>query len=189
MYTVHCRVYLDNKCGFWLLTLLRLRRLHPLMRDSRAKLRKDPQKSKNSSIMLTDSCLNNSMYKHNLVLKTNVCSLSSCHHRALVGSYKFSPSLAVSQCSQDFALHLAIALHLARALLCKCCHDPCIVKSAQTRPSITGFTQLAHPFRCSRSTLTTVCFCASVSGSAAPSPDPQSARHRHLVVECGIHGQ
>ena len=46
---------------------------------------------------------------------------------------------------------------------CNCCHDPLIVKSAQTRPPFTGFSQLAHPSRCSRSTLTAVCFCASVS--------------------------
>ena len=74
-----------------------------------------------------------------------------------------------------------------------------IVRSAQTCPPFTGFTQLAHPSRCSRSALTTFCFCARVSlvtsgqcvpiGSAAPSPDPSWARHLHLVVECGIHGQ
>ena len=44
-----------------------------------------------------------------------------------------------------------------------CCHDPFIVRSAQTRPPFTGFTQLAHPSRCSRSTLTTEGFCARVS--------------------------
>ena len=43
---------------------------------------------------------------------------------------------------------------------CNCCHGPFIVRSAQTRPPFTGFTQLAHPIRCSRSTLTTVCSCA-----------------------------
>ena len=42
---------------------------------------------------------------------------------------------------------------------CNCCHDPFIVRNAQTCPPFTGFTQLAHPSRCSRSTLTTVCFC------------------------------
>ena len=56
----------------------------------------------------------------------------------------------------------AIASHLAFALLCNCycCHDPFIVRSTRTCPPFTGFTQLAHPSRCSRSTLTTVCFCA-----------------------------
>ena len=77
---------------------------------------------------------------------------------------------------------------------CFCCHDPFIVRSAQTRPPSTGFTQLAHPSRCSRSTLTIVWFCSLIfspglhfSGSGASSPDPSSARH--LVVECGNHGQ
>ena len=46
---------------------------------------------------------------------------------------------------------------------CNCCHDPFIVRSAQTCPPFAGFTQLAHLSRCSRSTLTTVCFCARVS--------------------------
>ena len=51
-----------------------------------------------------------------------------------------------------------------------------------------------RPSRCSRSTLTTVCFCfcfcfcASVSESAASRQIPSSTRHHHLVVECGIHG-
>ena len=71
-----------------------------------------------------------------------------------------------------------------------CCHDPFIVRSTQTCPPFHGFIQLAHPSRCSRSTLTTVsfCFCASVSESAASAPDPSSARFLHLAVECGIHG-
>ena len=43
-----------------------------------------------------------------------------------------------------------------------CCHDPFIVRSAPASLSLTGFTQLAHPSRSSRSTLTTVCFCSLV---------------------------
>ena len=46
---------------------------------------------------------------------------------------------------------------------CNCCHDPLIVRSAQTHPPFTGFTQLAHPSRCSRSTLATVCSSAHTS--------------------------
>ena len=48
---------------------------------------------------------------------------------------------------------------------CNCCHDLFIVRSAQTCSPFTGFTQLAHRSRCSRSTLTTFCFCAHVSCS------------------------
>ena len=74
---------------------------------------------------------------------------------------------------------------------CSCCHDPFIVRSAQSRPPFTGLTQLAHPSRCSRPTLTTVCFCAFDSSSDhvwslcmhwGRSP-------LHIVVECGIRGQ
>ena len=61
---------------------------------------------------------------------------------------------------QIFALHFAIALHLTLAELCNCCRDPFIVRNAQSCPSFIGFTQPAHPSRCSRSTSTTVCFCA-----------------------------
>ena len=47
-------------------------------------------------------------------------------------------------------------------LLCPCfddcCHDPFIVRSTQTCPPFLVFTQFMHPSRCSRSTLTTVCF-------------------------------
>ena len=46
---------------------------------------------------------------------------------------------------------------------CNCCHDPFIVRSAQTCPPFAGVTQLAHPSRCSRSTLTAVCFGAHAS--------------------------
>ena len=46
---------------------------------------------------------------------------------------------------------------------CHVCHDPITVRRAQTYPLFTGFTQLARPSRCSRSTLATVCFCSSVS--------------------------
>ena len=43
---------------------------------------------------------------------------------------------------------------------CHCYHDQFIVRGALTSPPFTGFTQFALPSRCSRSTLTTVCFCA-----------------------------
>ena len=78
---------------------------------------------------------------------------------------------------------------------CTCCHDPFIVRSAQTCPPFTGFTQLAHPSRCSRSTLTTVYFCTRSSscvfspglcvhfGSAALHQIQHRLRHLHLVVE------
>ena len=80
-----------------------------------------------------------------------------------------------------------------------CCHDPFIVRSVQTCPPFTGFTQFLHPSRCSRSTLINVCFCFSFSLEHVES----RYSHRvcipvtkcttgsfsiHLVLECGIHG-
>ena len=73
----HCRQQV------WIFTLLLSRRWHPLMQDSRAQPRKDPQKSKKTRLP-TDPCLNNSMYKHHLVLKK--ASAALCHHRAFIGS-------------------------------------------------------------------------------------------------------
>ena len=75
----------------------------------------------------------------------------------------------------DFASLVALALSLlcSLTLLCSLLSGSFTVKSTQTCPPFIGLTQLAHPSRCSRSTLTTVCFCfyfcASVSESAARS--------------------
>ena len=105
---------------------------------------------------------------------TGICSLC---HLAFMGSFESSSRVRRQSVFTNF--RVAYCYSFAS---CNCCHDPFIVRSAQTRPPFTGFTQLAQPSRCSRSTLTTVCFCARVSLSAAPSPNPSSARHRHLVV-------
>ena len=92
-----------------------------------------------------------------------------------------------------FLVALAITLHLVLTFLCNCCccHDPFIVRNAQTCPPFIVCTQLPHPSRCSRSTLTTVWFCAFDS-----SRDHvwslcvyRSCSPLHLEVECGIHGQ
>ena len=151
------------------------------MQDSRAKSRNEPQKSKKTRLS-TDSCLNNSMYKHNLVLKKRLLSVIIAHLLAL----KSSPaSNLASVSSQKFALHFTIALHLATCFAsCNCCHDPFIVRSAQTRPPFTGFTQLAHPSRCSRSTLTTVCFCARASPRVSVFTSGLQPRHQihHRLV-------
>ena len=88
---------------------------------------------------------------------------------------------------------------------CGCCHDPFIVRSAQNLSTVHWFHSA-----CTSVSMSTInadnclflCSCLRVHvrsmsvsglcvhiGSAAPSPDPSSARHHHLVVECGIHGQ
>ena len=104
---------------------------------------------------------NNSRFQHNLVPgKTYDLSVIIAHS----GHRKLSPKLA-SIAVQNFEVRLPLRCISPLLLLCKCycCHDPFIVRSAQTCPPSTGFTQLTHPSRCSRSTLTTVCFCAADS--------------------------
>ena len=113
--------------------------------------------------LLTVSCPNNSMYKRNLVLKKRLLSLSSSR---IYGLKKLSPTPNLASVSQ-FTKFRGASCHCVAPCpcfaSCNCCHDPFIVRSAQTCPPFTGFTQLAHPSRCSRSALTTVCFCAHAS--------------------------
>ena len=132
---------------------------------------------------------NNSRFQHNLVPgKTYDLSAITAHS----GHRKLSPKL-VSIAVQNFEVRLPLRCISPLLLLCNCycCHDPFIVRSAQTCPPSTGFTQLTHPSRCSRSTLTTVCFCAADS-----SRDHvwslcmcRGCSPLHLVKECGIHCQ
>ena len=136
----HCRQQV------WILTPPPLTRIAPLMQDSRAKAEGSTKTEK--ARLLTVSCLNNSVhrgvYNHSLVLKTSICSLS-LQLSSLTGS-KSSRQVRrqsvhkISRCILPIAFHVVIEL-----LLCHCCHDPFIGRSAQTRPPFTGFTQLAHP--------------------------------------------
>ena len=149
--------------------------------------------------LLTVSCPNNSMHRgvsnHSLVLKVSALSVIHAHLWALkvIASFK----LGVSQFTKFRAAFCHCFAPCPCFASCNCCHDPFIVSSAQTCPPFTGFTQLAHPSPCSRSTLTTVCFSARSSApvlvfSSALQPRhqiPSWARHLHLAVECGIHGQ
>ena len=131
-----CTVWsLSSKCGFQHSSSLADCTVNARLVSKSGKIHKN--QTQKSSVLPTDSFLNNSMCNHNLVLKASICCLSSCHHRHCFAS-------------------------------CNCCHDPFIARSAQTRPQFIGFIQLAHPSRCSRSTLAIVCFCARVSRSAAP---------------------
>ena len=107
-----------------------------------------------------------SKLRHSLVLKkTSICFPSSCHRRAFMGSKSYRQPQSwrrslfkISRC----ICHCVAPCSCFVPCNCCCCHDPFIVRSAQTCPPFTGFTQLVHPSRCSRSTLTTVCFCALV---------------------------
>ena len=61
-------------------------------------------------------------------------------------------------------LHLLCSCFAHCPCFAHCCHDPFIVRSTQTCPPFTGFTKLAHPSRCSRSTLTTLNFYTRIPG-------------------------
>ena len=83
------------------------------------------------------------MYNHSLVLKASVCSLSSCHHRAFMGSKSSRQPQTWRQSVHKFraaSCHCFASCHCSAS--CHCCHDPFIVRSAQTRLPFTGFTQL-----------------------------------------------
>ena len=102
------------------------------------------------------------VFNHSLFLKKRLLSLSSSR---IYGLQKViaNSKLGVSQFTNFRVAFCHCFAPCPCFASCNCCRDPFIVRSAQTCPPFTGFTQLAHPSRCSRSTLTTVCFCACVS--------------------------
>ena len=128
----HCRQQV------WLSTLFLSRRLDQF--DARfAQNAEVPFNTETKKARLpTDSCLNNSM-RPNLVNCISTNPECRSDHRWLVYNYslvlnylkrllslssrvhglfrKFSPRRAVSQCSQNFALHLALSLLLAIAVM------------------------------------------------------------------------
>ena len=142
----HCRQQV------WISTLLLSRGLH--LQCKPRELNHGRIHKKTQTIRCTNTTL---------VLKTSVCSL--CHHRALVGSggYRQLWCWPVHKFSRCICHCIASCPCFAP---CNCCHDPFLVRNAQTCPPFIGFTQLSHPSRCSRSTLTTVCFCAFDSSRA-----------------------
>ena len=117
-------------------------------------------KNKKKTRLPTDSCPNNSVRAHTQAGPdtAGICSLQLSSLR-IRGLSKFSRSGAVNQCSKFRAASCHCVAPCPCFASCNSSHDPFIVRSAQTRPPFTGFTQLAHPSRCPRSTLTTVCFC------------------------------
>ena len=87
---------------------------------------------------------------------TGICSL---RHRAFTGSKVLAKWNGQSVFTKFRVASCRCFAPCPGFASCNCCHDPFIVRSAQNRPPFTGFTQSAHPYRCSRSTMTTVCFC------------------------------
>ena len=180
MYIVHCRVIVDNKCEFQhssshvdcnfdarLVSKTRKYRSTKFLRKHVCQLISCLNNSKRPSLV---NCISTNpecrsdhrrlVYNHSLLLIPLVSAL--CHHRAFMSSEVLA-KFGVSQCSKFRAAscHCVAPCHCFPS--CNCCHAPFIVRSAQTCPPSIGFTQLAHPSRCSRSTLTTVCFSVLVS--------------------------
>ena len=183
MYTVHCRVSVDNICEFQ----------HSSSHvdcNFDARLVSKTRKYRSTKKLRKHVCQLTLVYTTQSVQAWSTAArprrLVYNHHRAFMGSKVFvSFKLGVNQ----FTNFCVACCHCFAS--CKCCHDPFIVRSAQTRPPFTGFTQLAHPSRCSRSTLTTVCFCARASPRVSVFTLGLKTRHQihhkltslHLVVE------
>ena len=125
--------------------------------------------------LLTVSCLNNSVhrgvYNHSLVLKASICSLSSCHHGAFKGSESSRQgwrSHSFHKISRCILLLLLLCFSLFSSL------DPFIVRSVKLVHRSLVSHSFAHPSRCSRPTLTIVCFCAASPSSCSGVWDPRS---------------
>ena len=135
------------------------------------------------------------VYKHSLVLKkASALSVIIARSWALKALAKLN--LGVSQ----FTIFRVVSCHDFAS--CHCCYDSFIVRSAKLVHRSLVSLSIEHPSRRSRSMLTIVCFCATsfpvlssfrlCSCVRVCSPVTMihgSARHRHLAVECGIHGQ
>ena len=172
MCIVHCRVIVDNRCEFQHSSShvdcnfdARL-----VSKTRKYRFTKETEKAR----LPTDSCLNNSKRPSlvNCISTNPECPVSALSVIARSWAPKVFANfkLGVSQFTKFCVASCHCVAPCPCFASCNCCHDPFIVRSAQT---VTGFTQPTHPSRCSRSTLTTVCFCARVSvfTSAAPSPD------------------
>ena len=101
------------------------------------------------------------MHNQSLVLIPPVCALSPSSR--VHGPYKVFAKFGVSQFTNFCVASCHCVAPCPCLASCNRCHDPFIVRSAKTRPPFTGFTQIAYPSRCSRSTRTTVCFYARAS--------------------------
>ena len=202
MYSVHGRVIVDNvhefqhsnshvDCNFDARLLSKTRKYR-----STKKLRK--------ARLPTDSCINNftaSKLGHLHLAQSRVSKRSPTAGVQPQPGPETASALSLSSSLHEIS-------HCLLLLLCSCfahcCHDPFIVRSTQTGPPFLGFTQIAHPSRCSRSTLTTVCFsscscscfcscfcfclCFCFCFCAGVSEIHHRLTSLHLEVECEIHG-
>ena len=157
VYSVHCRVTVDNKSEFYRSSSRMNCTVWCKTRELNAE--ETLEKFKKHVCQLTlikqftvSTCQAFVQTQPGPEKKTSVCSL--CHHRFC--GLKVIANFGVGQYSK----FRVASCHCVA--LCPCCHDPFIVRSAQTCPPLNGFNQLAHSSRCSRSTLATVCFCVLI---------------------------
>ena len=150
--------------------------------------RKDPQKSKKTRLP-TVSCLNNSMHRgvsnHTQPGPEKTSALSVIIAQLWALKVIANSKLGVSQFTKFRAAFCHCVAPCPCFASCNCCHAPFIVRSAQICPPFTGVTQLAHPSRCSRSTMTTVCFCARASFRVSvftSGLQPRHQLHQRLVT-------
>ena len=130
------------------------------------------------------------VYDHSRVLKERLLSLSVilARHWALKVIRQLVRSVSLHEISHCLLL-LLCSCFAHCPCFAHCCHDPFIVRSTQTCPPFLGFIQLAHPSRCSRSTLTTVCFCFCCIIGSSPSScsgvwDPWSLEYQSCNLQC-----
>ena len=126
--------------------------------------RKDPQKSNTELVSSANRFLSKQFnVQTQSSPEKSVCSISVilAGHRALDWALKVVRQVVRSVSLREvlFCLLLLLcSLLLQCPCFAHCCHDPIIVRP-QSCPPFLGFTQFVHPSRCSRSSLTTVCFC------------------------------
>ena len=122
-------------------------------------------------------------YKHNVILRKRLLCVNIAHLWALtvIANFKFG----VSQFKKFLGAFCICFAPCHCFASCNCCHDPFILRSAQTCPPFTDFTKLALPSRCSRSKLTAVCFSVRVSLRVSVSTSglqPRQQIHHRLVT-------
>ena len=126
MYTVHCRIIVDNKCGFYHSSS----QIAPFdTKPNRGRIHKNQKRHVCQLILVhTIQCV----YTQTGPDTASVSSLQLSSSR-IRGLQKLSPSGTVSQCA-NFCVGPCPCF-----ASCNCCHDPFSVRNAQTCPSFIGF--------------------------------------------------
>ena len=116
---------------------------------------------------------------------TGICSLC---HRAFMGSFESSSRVRRQSVFTNFRVAYC---HCCAS--CNCCHDPFIVRSAQTRPPFTGFHSACTPvsmFTINAENCLFLCSCLLVCSSVTKSivgSSPSSCSSRIPILKtCNV---